>query len=103
MPHLLTLAEAAAQLAAAEFDRQRREWTRRWARPDSPFRGNPVPYFVNYREYLNFGWPDEGDNLACSRSSTPDLRDTRKCETCRRNPPEDWLGSTERALCLSEH
>ena len=36
MPHLLTLAEAAAELAAAEFERQRREW--RCAQPDSPFR-----------------------------------------------------------------
>ena len=44
MPHLLTLAEAAAELAAAEFERQRREW--RCARPDSPFHGKGSPNLV---------------------------------------------------------
>ena len=38
MPHLLTLEEAAVELAAAELERRRQEW--RCARPDSPFRGN---------------------------------------------------------------
>ena len=103
LPPLLTLAEAAAQLAAAQLEWQRRMQRRERRAPlDEVWFGNPVPRLVNYRACF-LGWPDDEGNLARSRSSTPDLRDARKCETCGLNPPEDWLGGTECALCFSEH
>ena len=103
LPPLLTLAEAAAQLAAAELEWERRMQRRERRAPlDEIWLGNPVPRLVNYRAYF-LGWPDDEGNLTRSRSSTPDLRDARKCETCGLNPPEDWLGGTECALCFSEH